>query len=82
MLVQFREIAAHPPPWELAERVKTPTLIIWGRDDHLIPQEASSELQRRIAGSRVELLDRTGHLPQWERPDDVARLIRGFVDGR
>jgi pimeloyl-ACP methyl ester carboxylesterase len=59
-------------------RIQTPTLVICGLDDPLCESRFGQRLAREIRGSHFELLD-AGHLPQEERPADVARLIRRFV---
>lgn len=75
---------AHVDVWETdyAPRLNTvtaPTLIVWGRDDRFLPVTAGEELHRAIPGSRLTVLPNTGHLPMWERPDDVNRLISDFL---
>lgn len=55
--------------------VTTPTLIVWGRDDRFLPVAAGETLHRTIPGSRLAVLPNAGHLPMWERPDEVNRLI-------
>jgi pimeloyl-ACP methyl ester carboxylesterase len=82
MLAQFREIVAHPVGWEDAARITAPTLIIWGRKDRLTPRRAGERLHETIKGSRLEILADTGHVPQWERPESVARLIQDFATAR
>lgn len=59
--------------------VTAPVLIIWGRDDRFIPLPAGEILHRMIPGSRLIVLPDTGHLPMWERPDDVNQLIMDFL---
>jgi len=56
-------------------------LIIWGNADQLIAPAYAQEFAQRIAGARVELIDRAGHMPHLEQPDEVARLVRDFLDG-
>ncbi|HKM71325.1 MAG TPA: alpha/beta fold hydrolase [Stellaceae bacterium] len=62
-------------------RIAAPTLIIWGNADQLIAPAYAQEFAQRIAGARVELIDRAGHMPHLEQPDEVARLVRDFLDG-
>jgi pimeloyl-ACP methyl ester carboxylesterase len=62
----------------LAE-IRIPTLIVWGRDDRLIPVRAADSYRRRIPGSRVEILDRTGHLAMLERPVEFNALVDEFL---
>jgi pimeloyl-ACP methyl ester carboxylesterase len=60
-------------------RVQAPTLVVWGRDDRLVPPAYAEEFARRIPGARVATVDDAGHAPHVERPDTVARMIREFV---
>src|SRR5712691_12947460 len=60
-------------------RIATPTLIIWGAADGVIAPIYAEEFARRIANSRVELIEAAGHLPHLEQADDVARLVRDFL---
>ncbi|MBI5525883.1 MAG: alpha/beta hydrolase [Deltaproteobacteria bacterium] len=79
LLRQFREIVARPVGWEDTATITAPTLIIWGRKDRLTPRRAGERLHEIIKGSRLEILPDTGHVPQWEKPEDVARLVGEFV---
>lgn len=66
----------------LDERVKSlkmPTLIIWGRQDRIIPLEFGERFHKAIRGSKLVVLDNTGHMPQLERPKEFARAVKGFV---
>jgi pimeloyl-ACP methyl ester carboxylesterase len=60
-------------------RIAVPTLIVWGRADGVIAPAYAEEFARRIANSRVELIDAAGHLPHLEQPERVARLVRDFI---
>ena len=64
-----------------AHRIAAPTLIVWGNDDRIIAPAYAQEFAARIAGARVALIDRAGHLPQLEQPDAVAKAILGFLGG-
>jgi pimeloyl-ACP methyl ester carboxylesterase len=60
-------------------RIATPTLIIWGAADGVIAPAYAQEFARRIANSRVELIEAAGHLPHLEQADRVAGLVRDFL---
>jgi pimeloyl-ACP methyl ester carboxylesterase len=62
-------------------RVCVPTLIVWGRDDALVPVEYAKEFGSRIAGSRVEVLDDCGHVVQADQPERSWSAISGFLAG-
>ena len=63
----------------LEARVRVPTLIVWGREDRVIPVGESERLRSRIAGSRLVVLPDSGHLPQREQPEAFARVVAEFV---
>jgi pimeloyl-ACP methyl ester carboxylesterase len=46
-----------------------PTLILWGREDRLIPVSVAQWFNEQIPGSRVSILDGIGHIPMEEAPD-------------
>jgi pimeloyl-ACP methyl ester carboxylesterase len=60
-------------------QVRAPTLVIWGRQDEWIPVAHADLFVRDIPGARAVILDRCGHVPQEERPQEVARLIDEFL---
>ncbi len=60
-------------------RVTAPTLLVWGKDDRLVPPVYAEEFARRIAGARVATVDQAGHASQLEQPETVARLVRDFL---
>ncbi len=60
-------------------RVKAPSLIVWGREDRLVPAVYAEEFTRRLSGARVETIDGAGHAPHLEQTDTVARVVRDFL---
>ena len=62
-------------------RIRAPTLLVWGKEDRIVPPVYAEEFARRIAGARVATVDQAGHAPQPEQPDAVARLVRDFLGG-
>jgi pimeloyl-ACP methyl ester carboxylesterase len=60
-------------------RVKADTLVIWGRQDALVPAVYADEFAARIAGARVRLVDGAGHVPQVEQQDEVSRAVLEFL---
>ena len=59
--------------------VSTPTLILWGSDDRLIPVEYGERFQRDIPGSRLMVLPGLGHVPQEEDPKASLDAAAEFV---
>jgi pimeloyl-ACP methyl ester carboxylesterase len=55
------------------------TLLLWGKEDKLIPLEYHSVFHEVIKGSVVELIDDAGHAPFAEKPALTCELIRRFL---
>jgi pimeloyl-ACP methyl ester carboxylesterase len=68
---------------DIRERLGTiemPTMIVWGQSDRVIPMAAALSYHRRIPHSRLEIFERTGHVPQLERPARFNALLDEFLD--
>jgi pimeloyl-ACP methyl ester carboxylesterase len=58
-----------------------PTLVVCGEEDVLTPPADARRLAQGIAGSRLEILPGSGHLPSLEVPEAFTRAVRTFLDG-
>jgi pimeloyl-ACP methyl ester carboxylesterase len=58
--------------------IHRPTLILWGRDDKIIPLNFAERLHKEIAGSRLEVIDNCGHMPHVECPDNFNHALLKF----
>ena len=58
--------------------ITAPTLVVWGRFDPWLPESHADRFVAAIKGSRKVVLD-TGHMPQEEQPEGVARLLGEFL---
>jgi pimeloyl-ACP methyl ester carboxylesterase len=69
---------------ELTE-IRLPSLLIWGAQDVRSPVAVAHDLEARLAGSRLVVLQGSGHLAQVEAADRVNAELRSFfrsVDGQ
>ena len=61
-------------------RVGAPVMIIWGRQDRLIPVSHAYHAWRWLGKrARLHILEGCGHLPPLERPAEFNRLVLDFV---
>jgi pimeloyl-ACP methyl ester carboxylesterase len=64
-------------------QIEVPTLIVWGRNDMLVPVADAEEFERLIgANARKEIFEDTGHVPMLERPSRFNALLKAFIAGR
>lgn len=59
--------------------VATPTLVIWGREDAIIPLSAGQGYVRSIPGATAKVLDRCGHMPEMEQPEGFVHAVLDFL---
>jgi pimeloyl-ACP methyl ester carboxylesterase len=59
--------------------VEVPTLIVWGRNDRIVPPHDAVGFGRRLSNSRTVIFDDTGHVPQLERPTRFNRVLEAFL---
>jgi pimeloyl-ACP methyl ester carboxylesterase len=60
-------------------RMTAPTLIVFGREDGVIPSVYGQEFAHRIASSRLELIDQCGHIPHVEAFDRTRDVVSEFL---
>ena len=65
----------------IMDRVRVPTLVIWGAEDRTIPVEMGLELLAGIPDSRMRLVGGAGHVPMLDKPGEMLSLIRTFLEG-
>ena len=59
--------------------ITCPTLIIWGREDRIIPPLSALLFETDIQGSKLHVFDECGHAPHLEYPEETAIAIRDWA---
>jgi pimeloyl-ACP methyl ester carboxylesterase len=59
--------------------LRMPTLLIWGRHDHIFPASHAEWAKEKLRNGRVEIFDDSGHTPQMEEPERFNRLVLDFL---
>jgi pimeloyl-ACP methyl ester carboxylesterase len=60
-------------------RITAPTLIVWGEEDALVPKVYAEEFRTQIAGSRVALIPKAGHVPHVEQMEPTLAAVTAFL---
>lgn len=61
-------------------RIQAPTLLLWGKQDRLVPAGYAQEFANRISRSKIEMIDHAGHLLGLEHPQRTAELVEDFLE--
>ena len=75
ILEQMRAITEHDTSRRLPD-VRTPTLVIHGTLDQMLPVENAHMIAGLVSGSRLEILEGIGHMYFLEQPERTAELVR------
>lgn len=59
--------------------INVPTLIVWGKQDSIVPLQIGQHLHKDIARSELVVIDKCGHIPHEERPEDALNAISHFL---
>jgi 2-hydroxy-6-oxonona-2,4-dienedioate hydrolase len=60
-------------------RIDKPTLLIWGNNDTVTPPFVANEFRRLIPNSELHFIDRCGHAPMMELPDEFNVILEKFL---
>ncbi len=58
----------------------TPTFLIWGRQDRILPVSQGIDAAKEIPGAHLHIFERCGHMPNIEYPEEFNRLVLEFLD--
>jgi pimeloyl-ACP methyl ester carboxylesterase len=62
--------------------VKVPTLVVWGREDAIIPLNCGELYRRALVNSTLQVIDRCGHSPALEKPQEFLAAVQSFLSQR
>ena len=63
---------------ELAQ-IKQPTCLIWGNNDSITPPFVAKEFNRLIPNSELHFIDKCGHAPMMEVPEEFNQVLGDFL---
>jgi pimeloyl-ACP methyl ester carboxylesterase len=60
--------------------LKPRTLVVWGKNDLVLPSKDIEVVRRVFPQARIDVLDRCGHFPHIEQPEALSRLVLDFLN--
>jgi 3-oxoadipate enol-lactonase len=76
-----RGMAARTDSADTLKTINVPTLIVTGEEDLMTGVKEAEFMRGSIAGSEMRVIAKAGHYAAWERVEEVARVLRQFLDG-
>lgn len=77
----LRDQNADPDLAAKLRSITADTLVVWGRDDRIVPWQHGETLARTIPRSKFALIEGAGHTPMRERRETFQRVVRDFLVG-
>src|SRR5438270_10002755 len=62
-------------------KIKMPTLVVWGRQDKLLPMTSGERYAAGIAGAKLVSFDQCGHVPPIEKTEEFVAAVTAFLGG-
>ncbi len=64
---------------DLLPAIATPTLLVWGRQDGIVPISSCEVYAQGIPNARVAVIEDCGHMPEMEKPEEFAKTVIEFL---
>lgn len=61
------------------QQIKQTTLLIWGNNDTITPPFVAKEFNKLIPNSELHFIDKCGHAPMMEVPEEFNKILHGFL---
>ena len=62
-------------------KVSTPTMVVWGREDAIVPVECGGLYKEALSKATLKVIDNCGHAPQSEKPSEFLDIVVPFLRG-
>lgn len=72
---QINALLNRPDATPVLAMIRCPTLVLCGREDTWSPVPQHEEIASRIAGSKLKIIERCGHMVTMERPKEVTAAL-------
>lgn len=64
---------------QLIRAVSTPTLVVWGSQNRIVPRICGEQYRDAITGARLEVISGAGHFLEMEKPAELAKIVQDFA---
>jgi len=69
-----------PPITDRLSNIIAPTLVIWGKNDTMIPVKYANDFVSSIKNCQLEIMENCGHTPHIEDPDKFSQIVLNFLN--
>ena len=69
----------HVPHYERLNHLEIPKLLLWGKEDAVLPFSYGQKIRAILSNARFEVFEKCGHVPQFEVPEKFNALMLQFL---
>ncbi len=77
--IAYKPYMYDPTLPHLIRGISTPTLIVWGAQNRIVPRICGEQYREAIRGARLEIVAGAGHFLEVEKPAELATMVKDFV---
>ena len=66
----------------LISAVTVPTLVVWGKQNRVVPRSCGERYQQAMPKARLEVIDGANHYLEVEKHHELAQLTKSFIGGK
>jgi pimeloyl-ACP methyl ester carboxylesterase len=78
-LVRIATSTKQNPMRDQLHRIQCPVLLVWGANDQITPPSVAREFQDQLPHAELAFIDRCGHAPMMERPEEFCMHLDRFL---
>ncbi len=78
-LIKMARSAQNETVIDELESLRSPTLLVWGRDDQITPPDVADTFLQNLPDAELHFIDTCGHAPMIEHPDRFNDLALDFL---
>jgi pimeloyl-ACP methyl ester carboxylesterase len=80
--LRCKTVDGFPEVYQRLGKLEMPVLLFWGRDDQTLPLEQSRSILSAVPRAQFHILENCGHIPHYERPDELNPILEQFLNSK
>ncbi|HUI89282.1 MAG TPA: alpha/beta hydrolase [Anaerolineales bacterium] len=77
-----KTVDGFPEVYRRLGKLDIPVLLLWGRNDQTLPLDQSHDILSAVPRAEYHVIECSGHIPHYEKPEEVNRIIQEFLNSK
>ena len=80
--LRSKTVNGFPEIYQRLGKLEMPVLLFWGRNDRTLPLEQSRDILSAVPRAEFRILENCGHIPHYEKPDELNLILAQFLNSK